>query len=260
MTAHYPGAADLSIAWLNTVIAVAEEPDRKMFHSVTSIESPSTEDQGVRDAVDLLMADLGHPGVETVANTIFPSALAASSKDPEDLGRRYRAMYPRLRQLHPANRSGTYFGRLVEYPAVKGSHDQLDATITKLRTELATRGPKSARYEIGISVPVEEIINSQSGAVDLHIHVPGTDRGAMGFPCLSFCSLQLDGDKLHMVAHYRSQYLILKGYGNYLGLGRLQAYIAEQAGLATGRLTLIAGHAYVDISKARVASLRASVG
>lgn len=168
-------------------------------------------------------------------------------------------MYPRLRRLHRANRSGTYFGRLVAYPTASGDYDQLNATIAKLQTELATKGPKSARYEINVSAPSDETTANGSGGVDVHVHAPAVDNAAMGFPCLSFSSLQVDGGKLHMVAHYRSQYLILKGYGNYLGLGRLQAYFADWAGLVAGRLTLIAGLARVDASMARVAALRALV-
>src|SRR4051812_12684930 len=103
MTAPYSTAADLSTAWLNTVVAVVSAPERKAFHSVTRIESPTTENQRVRSAVDQLMADLGHPGVETVANTIFPAALAASCRSPEELAQRYQAIYPRLRKLHRAN-------------------------------------------------------------------------------------------------------------------------------------------------------------
>ena len=49
----------------------------------------------------------------------------------------------------------------------------------------------------------------------------------MGFPCLSFCSFQLDGDTLHMIAQYRYQYLIERGYGNYLGLGQLLGYVSK---------------------------------
>ncbi|MGH9252211.1 MAG: hypothetical protein ACRD0W_22250, partial [Acidimicrobiales bacterium] len=210
-----------------------------------------TEDDRIRAAADALLADLEFAEIKTVANTIFPSALAATCATPETLCERYRAMYPTLQKLDKGNRFGIYFGRVVAYPGVDGDHDQLAATIAKLRTERASRGPKSARYEIGISDPVQ---------TDVHIYVPGVDTSPMGFPCLSFCSLQLDGDRLHMVAHYRYQYLVLKGYGNYLGLAQLLAYIAGQADLTTGNLTVVTGRAYVDVTKARVASLEPLLG
>jgi thymidylate synthase len=37
-----------------------------------------------------------------------------------------------------------------------------------------------------------------------------------------------------------------RAYGNYLGLGRLLAYIANQADLSPGTLTVVAGHAHLD--------------
>ena len=60
------------------------------------------------------------------------------------------------------------------------------------------------------------------------------------------CSFQLDGSHLHMVAHYRSQYMIQRAYGNYLGLGRLLAYVAENAGIEPGELMVVAGYAQID--------------
>lgn len=40
--------------------------------------------------------------------------------------------------------------------------------------------------------------------------------------------------------------MVERAYGNYLGLGRLMAYIASQAGLETGELTVTAGYARLD--------------
>jgi thymidylate synthase len=60
------------------------------------------------------------------------------------------------------------------------------------------------------------------------------------------CSFQLDHNHLHLVAHYRSQYLVQRGYGNYLGLGRLLGYVAEATGLLAGELMVVAGYIAVD--------------
>jgi hypothetical protein len=48
------------------------------------------------------------------------------------------------------------------------------------------------------------------------------------------------------MAHYRSQLMIERAYGNYLGLGQLLSYIAAQAGLRCGELTVTAGYAVLD--------------
>ena len=82
----------------------------------------------------------------------------------------------------------------------------------------------------------------------------------MGFPCLSFCSFQLDQDRLHMVAHYhRRQHLIVRGYGNYLGLGQLLGYVCAMTGLSPGELMIVAGAAQVDAPRYRVKQLLSAV-
>jgi hypothetical protein len=53
---------------------------------------------------------------------------------------------------------------------------------------------------------------------------------------------------VHLLAHYRYEYLIERGYGNYLGLARLLDYVATSAGLAAGQMTVVTGRAHVDAS------------
>jgi hypothetical protein len=55
-----------------------------------------------------------------------------------------------------------------------------------------------------------------------------------------------------MVAHYRYQYLVAKGYGNYLGLGRLLGYVSATAGLRPGNLMIIAGAVKVEAPRYRI--------
>ena len=75
---------------------------------------------------------------------------------------------------------------------------------------------------------------------------PAHDTSAMAFPCLSFLSFQLDKSDLHVVAHYRSQYLVERGYGNYLGIVNLLRYVADQVGLIPGGVTIVVGLAHAD--------------
>jgi hypothetical protein len=255
--------ATVSEAWLHAVQVVDAAPDRRLFHLITRISDPVTEEPRIRAAADALLRDLDLDPADTVANTIFPARLAAASAGPEELAQRYRRMYPTVRRLHKSNRKGTYFGRIVAHPAADGERDQFADLIHRLNTELRTRGPKSARYEMSITgpgdlaesaeeCPAEEL--SDGGPV--HIYAAGRDTSPMGFPCLSFCSFQLDGDSLHMVAQYRYQYLISRGYGNYLGLGQLLAYVCATVGLSPGQLTIIAGAAAVDsAARYRIARL-----
>jgi hypothetical protein len=255
----------VSDAWLNAVQVVDEAPKRRLFHLVTRISDPVTEQPQIRAAADALIRGRDLASIETVANTIFPAQLAAVSASPGELAERYRRLYPTLRRLHKNNQKGTYFGRIVAYPAAGGEQDQLADLIRRLRTELQTPGPKSARYEMNVSgagdsadpteaYPVPELTD----AGPLHVYATGRDTSAMAFPCLSFCSFQLAGDTLHMIAQYRSQYLVERGYGNYLGLGRLLGYVCSSVDLQPGELMIIAGIATVEAPRYQIARLVAS--
>ena len=112
-------------------------------------------------------------------------------------------------------------------------------------------GPLTACYEAGFTAPGTDARLQRQGrlwrAVALPVRAPGQDNSLLGFPCLSHCSFQLDrSGTLHAMAHYRSQLMVERAYGNYLGLGRLLSYIAAQAGLDTGELTVTAGYARLD--------------
>lgn len=259
--------ATVSEAWLNAIEAVNAAPQRRLFHLSTRIADPVTEQPRIRAAADRLLQDLGLDPVKTVANTIFPAGMAATASGPGELAERYRKAYPVLRRMHPANKRGTYFGRIVSHPTARGDHDQLADLIRRLNTELRTPGPKSARYETNISGPGEPVSDAEDPSIaefadagPVHVYAPGRDRSPMGFPCLSFCSFQLDGDTLHMIAQYRYQYLTQRGYGNYLGLGRLLGYVSNTVSLNPGQLLVVAGVAAADTaSRLRITQLADSV-
>lgn len=253
---------NISDGWLKAVNAVNMASGRHLYHLVTCINDPLAEDANIRTSIDQLSQELPQAPVETVANTIFPEQLARSSRNPAHLTQRYRNMYPTLRRLHRNNRHGTYFGRIVSHPSSKGEWDQLAQLIYRLNTELSTPGPKSARYEMNISDPRAssgrdglDAAQDTGPAGSIHVYAPGLDNSPMGFPCLSFCSFQLDHHVLHLVAHYRRQHLIERGYGNYLGLGRLLGYICDITHLQPGQLMIVAGVAAVDAPKYRIAQL-----
>jgi thymidylate synthase len=61
--------------------------------------------------------------------------------------------------------------------------------------------------------------------------------------------------KLHMQAIYRNEFLLGRAYGNYLGLGELQAYIAERSGLGVGELFMTLGHVELDSTKGPIRAM-----
>jgi hypothetical protein len=250
----------VSDAWLRTVTSVNEAPGQRCYHAVTRIAHPASHVLQIRTAADWLSERRGYPAIDTVANTIFPEALAATCTDHEELTERYRRIYGIVRKLDKANRRGTYFGRLVSYPTMQGPHDQIGDLLRKLRAEQASGAPKSARYEVNTSLPTAnsdlEVGGELFDCEAASIYTAGNDNSAMGFPCLSFCSFQLDGGTLHMVAHYRSQYLIKRGYGNYLGLSRLLCYVCRTVDLDVGQLMVVAGAVAVDAPKYQIVHLQ----
>ena len=255
--------ADLSTAWLAACRAMSRTSPIA-YHTVVRIHDPAAEDHRIRTAVDQILAAEELQPVDTVAGTIFPGAIAATSRDHVDLTSRYMAMLPRLKRLARANARGTYFSRLISFPGPDGPVNQLDAIISRLRSETAKTGsgtgPLTACYEAEFTAPDANGLATEPAvaALALPVRAPGPDTGIlMSFPCLSHCSFQLDrSGAVHAMAHYRSQLMVEKAYGNYLGLGQLLSYVATQAGLTPGELTVTAGYARLDCRR-RLTSLLA---
>jgi hypothetical protein len=262
---------DISTAWVAAWRAMDDNAPAA-FHTVVRIQHPLSEDPTIRSGLDRILAQKGLQPACTVANTIFPAAVAETSHDHLELSRRYMAMLPTLKRLAPAkNNQGTYFARLVAFPGAKGPVNQLDKIISRLRVEAAKKGsrtgPLTAAYEAGFTDPGPESVDGQAGpcvTAAAPIRVPGQDNRVPGFPCLSYCSFQLDRDgMLHALAHYRSQRMAERAYGNYLGLGQLLGYIATQSGLRCGELTVTAGYAMLDCRRdisAMVSKVLAATG
>lgn len=249
-----------SAAWLNVVdLAAATHPER-LLHLHLTITEPGSEDSAVRATVDAMLAALGKAPVQTVVNTLFPAALAQLSKSPEELSSRYGNMYKRIQRESGANGRGTYFGRLVCYPARDKPVNQLTRLIEQLRRdEDAVRSRPAAIYEATISTAAsvpqqdrqplddDEADEDLASAISVPIYAPTPDTIPQGFPCLSHLSWQRHHGHLHLLAQYRHQYLIERAYGNYLALGLLQRYVATAAGLQVGQLSVDAGLATMEI-------------
>lgn len=250
-------ANSVSVAWLGAARRLAGMPGHSAVHLVVRIGDPLAEDLYVRSELDRVLRARGLQSVATVANTLFPAALAERYPEPADLAEHYRShVLPRLRRLaRPRNSRGTYFGRLVEYPDAAGNFaDQLSDTVAKLRRERALPGPLSSCYELAVHAPGQDDaaaavdghdIGAGAPALTYHGHRDSPTR--MGFPCLSLISFHLDGPTLHLAAHYRNQLFVERAYGNYLGLGHLLGYVAEAVGLTPGELLVVAGHAQLEI-------------
>ncbi len=113
-------ADNVSTGWLAIARRLDNEPKRKAIHTMTRIANPVSDHPLVRSAMDEVLAAGNKQSVETVANTIFPEAIARTSVDHDTLVDRYVRMYPTLKKRFHKNGQGTYFGRLIQYRAPKG--------------------------------------------------------------------------------------------------------------------------------------------
>jgi len=243
---RYVEAENLSEGWLGAARMLYVAPGKKAVHLMVRIESPGGEDPVIREAAAALIAARNSktkdsykhfPPIETTSSTIFPTDWAAKRPEPSDLAAYYRERYHKefggLRYFQH-NRRGTYFGRIVAFPRFgEGAQpaEQITETVRKLREELKGGSPKRARYEI-------------------NIYNERCDRSPMSFPCLAHLSVHLDGDRrLNMQAVYRNEYIVMRGYGNFLGLAELQSYMAAAVKVDAGELLMTIGHGELDVGK-----------
>jgi thymidylate synthase len=131
---------------------------------------------------------------------------------------------------------GRYFERMTVWKKIKGK----DVTIINPLDELI----KFMRHQI-------ESDRTYRNAYEMTIYDPARDAGKVSNrQCLSFLSFKLTADNtLLLTVMYRNHAYVARALGNFLGLGRLQAFVAGQAGAKLGSLTCISTHAMIDDNK-----------
>lgn len=222
-------------AWVRAARRLKADGDQHglMLH----IEEPtgflSGEDEIVCQ-VDAFLRDHDKCGVSTVANTIFPAALDRGD-GIEALTERYMQVYER--RMHRQGEWGRYFQRMVAWP--KGSAKNA-GTVNQLAENIATlRAMRSGEAKFFGNV------------TEIALFDPARDlRKKMNRQCLSFIELKPERDgnswRLSMMAVYRNHYYVQRTLGNLIGLGRLLAFIANEAGFDVGTLTIQSTHACLD--------------
>jgi hypothetical protein len=239
---------DVSTAWVAALDQLLASGGDAVNLTV-AIADPTAEHEGVRQTLDRFIAErrrATHNSVQlvsTVANTLFPSAWYV----PERLGvDAAEHLYELERVARPVsrrrNRRGTYFGRMVAWPGPNNEEfNQLDQAIRRLRSARERGNKRGHEYEVGLTTPADEIA--------VPVLVPGKDRYIQGFPCLSHLSFSLLHGVVSLLAVYRSHDFISRGYGNYLGLGRVLHFVAQESGFPTGELTCVSASATAEISR-----------
>lgn len=252
-------AQHISEAWIQALETVNSKPHGTATHALVSISAPHegahTE---VSKVVDLALRGRAKHGVFTVANTIFPSALyhdpgldwsaELSSEETAllddaatELYEAYLETLPTLRRIH-ANRAGTYFSRMISWPgkSVTGTN-QLAARIEALRSERRRHVKTSNFSDIALAGEADGV----GGGLEEYAV---SDTRTQGFPCLVHIDISVRAGALSLLAVYRHWHLITRGYGNLIGLARLQEFLCQQTGFTVGELGVVAGHANAEHS------------
>jgi hypothetical protein len=256
----------IGLAWVETLREVADRGGHAVNTLTTVMHPVESEITALREVLDQYLFEQTIKGqkiqsVEAVANTIFPKARyhdpeviwtkkgdgaeAALDQAANRLFTSYSRSYDLLKKLNPANRRGTYFGRLMAWETADGPINQLQDRINSLRS---ARGSGKSRWNVNdLSVAGEaEGARHATDFVDvdgLQMYRPTDHVGYLsrGFPCMVHIDLTVYDNKLHLLAVYRHQLLITKGYGNLVGLGRLHRFLAQQTGYELGELSMQAG-------------------
>jgi hypothetical protein len=231
-------------AWLAASQAVYGLPGHASHHVVIDVDHPvalSGQDAAVVKAVDAFLAEYSENGflVQTVANTIFPQATYEAYGSPDFYDVYINKVFPRLKRS-PRD-WGRYFERMVAYPTPNGPENLLAGLVAEMKRNVTAERTFRNIYELPIYNPMKDRTGSP-----------------IGRQCLSFASFKLDDDnRLLLSAVYRNHFYTEKLLGNLIGLGRLMAFVADEANVQLGPLSVLSTHAQVDAVGATQARLKA---
>ncbi len=227
-------------------VAAAQEIDGAggdLYNVVVDIDDPATLTADDRKTIGLVDEFLRRHDstarrvlpVDSVANTIIPYALYRRYGAPGFYEVYEQEVYPRIAK---PQEWGRYFYRMIHHETPNGVINPLSRLVEKVRTQ--AHGPRtfSNVFELPVTDP----------ALDINTYNPACDANLLrGGPCLSFLSFKLHPSRgLMLTAMYRNHYYIQRTLGNYIGLGRLLAFVAEEANVRVGPLTCISTHAELD--------------
>lgn len=220
-------------AWVAAAAAV-KAAGGEAHNVIIDIADPVAEDPtdtAIIQALDRYLRGHNTYPVASVANTIFPEA-TLRRHGPVDFYEAYhQRVLPKMKRI--TRDWGRYFERLTKWTKARNGQistiNPLQDLIIFMQTQIAGQRTYRNVYEMTIYDPTRDagkISNRQ---------------------CLSFLSFKLTTDhQLLLTAVYRNHAYISRGLGNFIGLGRLQAFVAQQSGATVGSLTCVSTHAEID--------------
>jgi len=225
---------NLSAAWADSFVHIIEHSGKELAPLVLSVtgfagDGTPAEDADVRQLLDALLQAKDKLNIEDVAYTIFPQRLwKIAAGDRKRLFDLYAMAFPRYRAMNrQLNGRGLYFERLMSFGGGPCNGNQLEWILSQY----------DARSDVRRSMLQAAIFDPSRD------HVANAQ---LGFPCLQHVSFEPTPSGLVVNAFYATQQLFVKAYGNYLGLARLGAFMANQMHLPLARLNVMIGVAKLE--------------
>jgi len=231
-------ADNLSIGWGKVMLALARRGVTRLTPLTLIIRGFGDSGEGaevpeIRLAVDAFLAAQGKRDTENVAWTIFPQRYwQMSGGDREAFFDLFIESFQRVQDFNPRNnKRGSYFQRLVDLNGEGKGPNQLKWMLNEYDTHPKSR--RASKFQATTFDPARDY----------------SSAGQLEFPCLQQVSFVFEDDALHLNAFYATQQIARKGYGNYLGLARLGAFMAGQMNLRFEQLNVFVGIAKMDVDK-----------
>ena len=201
---------------------------------ITDPLSETCTDTAILRNIDGFLHSHGYDTLIGVANTIFPQSVLRRH-GPEEFYDVYRdRLLPRMKSM--TRDWGRYFERLIVWKRLNGRKVETINPLKDLIRFMKTQIESQKTYR---------------NVYELTIYDPTRDAGKVSNrQCMSFLSFKLTNEnKLLLTVMYRNHAYIARALGNFIGLGRLMAFVANQSGAQVGSLTCISTHAWIDSGK-----------
>lgn len=214
--------SDIARAWAKVMLTLLEPGVEELSPVVVRLyfnEDGPTEDSAILSIVEAELARYEREPTRTNASTIFPESLWVPERGHAAMVQRYMKILPKLKKLHPMNRRGMYFERLVSYGPNRV--DQLEHILDTWQKGNHRR--------------------SELQATLFDPSLDHSDQPLKGFPCLQHVTFNHDKKGLTVIGYYGVQYIFDRAYGNYLGLCRLGRYMAHYMDVPFVGLVCVSG-------------------
>ena len=228
-------------AWLAAADAI-EKNGNDAYNLIVDIEDAllieGTDAAVLKTVDDFLRAHNANP-LSTVANTIFPQALLERHGADNFYNVYHETVWRRMKAM--TGDWGRYFHRMTHWKKIGGMTERSIEIINPLADLVAFMQRQVASGQ------------THRHVYEMTLYDPARDAGKpSNRQCLSFLSFKLTQDnRLLLTAVYRNHHYLARALGNFIGLGRLQAFVADQVGIERGSLTCLATHAEIDHQTSR---------